>query len=148
MRTIAHIGWTKTVSDFERAAEVFDWVTANSSAPKKSDFIDLSKGRDFFTEDKRYDVVVLHFIFRGGFGYNGKSKELATSPLAGWSQWRKKLIATGATYIFAYGGLAEVGGTYLAHLDGYMTHRVRTEDQSLLNNRVSQLNGLWIFEKS
>jgi hypothetical protein len=145
--SVAHVGHTGTLNDFKRIAEVIEWCGKHGQEIGKGDFFNLSKGRDFLREDKKYEVVVLHFIFRGGFGVNNsKHPELGLSPLASWSNWRKRLVDSGAKWIFAYGGMAEVGGTYIVNLDGYRVHKVRTEELGK-TDRCDQQEGLWVFEK-
>lgn len=156
IKTIAHVGHTGTPADSLRLMEVITWMADNGyDLPYRpgSDFLDLRHGRDFLAEEKCYDVVVLHFLFRGGFGIpfgvtmkGHQGKQLSTSPLATWSAWRRRLVASNALLVFAFGGLAEVSGTYLCNLNGYRVHKVRTEQQDAFSRNEGH-SGLWVFEK-
>ena len=83
------------------------------------DAIDLNEGRDFLLEDKRYDAIILQFVNRQG--YTDKPGFEVTSPKSSWSNWRKRLSATGARVVFAYGRDSEVSGVFLERLDGGYT---------------------------
>ena len=83
------------------------------------DVIDLNEGRDFLLEDRRYDAVILQFVNRQG--YTDKPGFEVTSPKSSWSNWRKRLTATGAGVVFAYGRNSEVSGIFLERLDGGYT---------------------------
>lgn len=136
MKTIAHVGHTKTSGDLKRIFTVIEWYERHTGErfSFQGDCLDLNKGRDFLLEPNTYDAVVLHFIFRGGFtNLVDKRKALKVSPKASWYEWRKRLVATGAKYIFAFGGMAEVGGTFLVDLDGYRSIQVEPE--------------FWVFER-
>jgi hypothetical protein len=87
------------------------------------DPIDLVEGRDFLKETTRYDAVVLQYVFRSQ-NPDPKSDPSGAaftigSPLSTWSNWRKRLIASGARVIFAHGRGSEVSGVFLKHIDGY-----------------------------
>lgn len=149
MKTVCHVGHTESQDDFNRIIECIEWCDANSHLwPKRGKFLDIQRGQDFLSMKTKYDVVVLHFIFRGGFMVPSQTgNALMVSPLASWSAWRKRLVSSGANLIFAFGGIAEVSGTFLCNLDGYKIHKIRTEDCRCFGERDSGHNGLWIFEK-
>lgn len=128
---IAHVGHTKTLEDLTRIIKVVTWCLDNGYNPKKgtNDYIELQHGRDFLIEKETYDIVILHFLFRGGFAVAParlQCKELAYSPHASWASWRRRLVATRAKLIFAFGGSTEVSGSYLVDLPGYKSFH---EDQ-------------------
>ena len=132
MKTIAHVGHTRSAEDTERIFQVLTWLEDWDQAilaEAKPDWIDLSKGRDFLTEDKTYDAVVLHYIFRGGLRPHPMDAlpDLRVSPRSSWANWRKRLVQTGAKYIFAFGGMGEVGGSFLVNLDGYQAVKIEEE---------------------
>lgn len=135
---IAHVGHTGTDDDMRRILKVLMWMAKNNCEPKgktQFDAIDLNKGRDFLREDLTYEVVVLHFVFRGS-NYPcpfGEPQELNVSPTTSWSRWRTRLVDTQAKYIFAFGGEGEVSGGYLCTLDGYQGIKIEEE--------------FWVFKK-
>lgn len=135
---IAHVGHTKSPGDCYRIVKVYDWCEANKIELKgEFDSIDLNKGRDFLTESNKYRAVVLHHLFRGGFGFRLIAQtcpnQLKLSPLNSWMNWRNRLVSTGAELVFAFGGMAEIGGSYIVNLPGYK--EIRVEDE------------FWVFKK-
>lgn len=147
--TCCHVGSDDSADDMMRTLEAAEWLLGRGvEPPRRHDKVNLNRGRDFLAESKTYEVVVLHFLFRGGFYVPPTTDgQLATSPLASWAAWRRRLVSTGAKYVFAYGGASEVGGTYLCDLPGYDVHKVRTNDAGVLSDDPSTHNGLWVFEK-
>lgn len=126
LRSVAHVGWTGSAEDHIRLMTVrklaHDWEFTLTDPFDAA--LDLNAGRDFLMEETVYDAVILHFIFRGaGFGTppgaGDRRGVLAVSPLASWGSWTRRLIATRAQFIVAFGGPAEVGGSYLGPLNGY-----------------------------
>jgi hypothetical protein len=138
-RIIAQVGYTKTPGDVVRITQAITWCDSHgyNFGEYQWDYIDLRKGRDFLAETNEYEIVILHFLFRGGFlqkpGRNKKA-ELSFSPLTSWVIWRKRLVATKAKLIFVFGGPTEIGGSYLVNLDGYKSHKVAEE--------------FWVFERT
>lgn len=133
-----------------RCCEVMEWLSkSGEEMPKISDFVEIRKGRDFLKEYKTYDVIVLHFLFRGGFCVpTMKRSQLATSELASWGEWRRRLVASQAKFIFCYGGGSEVSGTYIVDLNGYKVHKIRTDaPENMMSESLAHHQGLWIFEK-
>lgn len=136
--TIAHVGHTQSPGDVQRMIEALTWCAAHNIdfINTKNDIVELRDGRDFLLEKLEYEVVVLHFLFRGGFTIdpsgNG-NRQLAYSEHTSWSVWRHRLVNTKAKLIFAFGGVSEIGGSYIANLDNYITHKVQPE--------------FWIFQK-
>jgi hypothetical protein len=84
------------------------------------DFINLAQGRDFLEESGTYDVVILCWIF-GPTTYRGTEGVLNVSKKHTPEEWKARLVATGAKYIFAFGNKTEVGGHYLGSIPGYRT---------------------------
>jgi hypothetical protein len=118
--------------------KAIQWMIANGESPQKwgktqFDGIDLNDGRDFLAEDRQYDIVVLHFVFRDAHRVAkewAEAPELRVSPRASWEAWRRRLSASGARLIV---GMGEVGGGYIVTLDGYES--VKVEDE------------FWVFRK-
>lgn len=107
---------------------VFRWLYENTEDDellhydnRRDDFIDLNDGRDFLQENNDYDVVILHMVYSPpDRSYIGKHDSIFNvSNLHNPRNWRRRLIATGAKYIFAFGDDDEVSGRYLGHLAGY-----------------------------
>lgn len=126
----------------DRIFKVMEWLDDYDQeeliAQARPDWIDLRHGRDFLRETGKYEIVVLHFLFRGGFRQPAAHDahdniQLCVSPLSSWAFWRHRLVQTGAKFIFAFGGLAEVGGTFIVNLDGYRSIKVEEE--------------FWVFER-
>jgi hypothetical protein len=146
MKPIANVGHTKTPDDSARIIEAIEWMDDhNFTVPSQSDFLDLSRGRDFLAEDKTYDVVILHYIYRGDYESSKMKNGLSTSPLSTWGNWHKRLVSTQARLIFVFGGQSEIAGTFIADLSGYKVHKVRTDDS--IKGQRSERDGLWIFER-
>ncbi len=116
--------------DKARLLQIHDWCDQHGFdiTPLVRDEVDLNCGRDFLMEEKKYEVVVLHFLFRGGLGIfnNGGSKgqrntvpQLRYSTEANWVSWVHRLRRSEARLIFAFGGLHEVSGDYLNNIADY-----------------------------
>jgi hypothetical protein len=102
----------------------------------ESDFINLNQGRDFLEEHTQYDVVILHHLFRGGFGVGPThvdQPQLMYSRHSSWVTWRRRLVDTNAELIFVFGGFAEIGGTFIVNLDGY--------------EAIEASHDFWVFKK-
>lgn len=82
------------------------------------DFINLAQGRDFLEEQGTYDIVILCWVF-GPTTYRGTEGGLNVSKKHTSEEWKTRLTATGAKYIFAFGDETEVGGEYLGSIPGY-----------------------------
>jgi hypothetical protein len=147
LESICHVGYTKSTDDFDRVVKVSDWLTYNNIVyPDKSAFIDLTRGKDFLTMKDTYDIVVLHFICRWEKRHVDRiggemPPELSISEHASWSNWRKRLVSTNAEAIHLFGGQGEVGGSYIATLDGY-----RGEKLADVEHRGAPTEW-WVFRK-
>src|SRR5256885_15150282 len=101
--SIALVGHRNSPDDAWRKARCEALYRSMMDLPIGAEFsydpIDLVDGRDFLTEKLIYDAVILQLIFRGNepsaTGYTHGSK------LSSWSNWRKRLMGTGAKVIFA-----------------------------------------------
>jgi hypothetical protein len=129
---IAHVGHTQSPGDVQRSIQALQWCAENNIDFGRvvNDFVELRNGRDFLLEDREYVAVVLHYLFRGGFTIkkNGNgNKQLAYSARSSWVAWRNRLMLSGAKLIFAFGGMAEIGGSYIVSLDGYESIKVQEE---------------------
>lgn len=115
---VAHVGYTGTDEDRDRRLQISLWLRRNDAALYRAwfepagvprlleDFIDMNgmPRRDFLVEDLRYDVVVTHDLWGfpneselGGYGPAAASRQ------HGVAQWRRRLEACGARYIFLFG---------------------------------------------
>jgi hypothetical protein len=111
------------------------------------DIIDLNGGRDFLKEERKYDIVCLHYIFALDIRTLSQS-EKHTALILGVQQytvsdihtpenWRKRLISTEAKSIIVYGQIecdSEVNYKYLGEIDGY-DHSIVHQDASLYTKR-------------
>jgi len=156
MSTICHVGYTQSLDDMERVMQVSHWCRENAiKYPKKPVFLDLNKRQDFLKMKDTYDMVVLHFICRWEKQYAEQAIKqlrkmdgvnvvrphtLMVSPLANWGNWRNRLMGTNAENIFLFGGMGEVGGTYIATLDGYKGEKLWDDDGDVKRE-------LWRFKK-
>jgi hypothetical protein len=145
--TICHVGYTMSGDDMERVVQVSDWCMENGiNYPDSSVFLDLNKGKDFLAMDATYDMVILHFIcrfdkFQSERAWKGLIlPTLKVSPLASWSNWRKRLVGTNADHIFLFGGMGEVSGPFVATLDGYKGERLWEDDGRMTRE-------CWLFRK-
>jgi hypothetical protein len=133
MKTILHVGYTATNGDLQRTCQVLRWLSTRELLLDDIEpvFIDLNEGQDFLAMTETYDIVVLHFICREEKRHrierNETRPELTISPHASWSNWRKRLVSTQAQYIFLFGGMGEVGYSFICNLDGYRAEQVEDE---------------------
>jgi len=122
---IAHVGSTESNEDDRFHTDMMtDWFIKNNpeilDQRFENDYIDLNEGRDFLKENKKYDIVILHYIYAPSHfsgrtqGYFGTSSEHTPQ------NWARRLVGTDAKYIFTVGGITEVSGMYLGNLPGYI----------------------------
>jgi len=129
---IAHVGMgpgTWGANDQWHMESVFSWFYSETDGAHKllyhdnrdDDFIDLNDGRDFLAENKSYDIVVLHMIYSPSQPYHRMYEPgiFIISTQHSSENWCRRLISTGAKYIFTFGDGDEVNGRYLGHLSGY-----------------------------
>lgn len=121
--TQANVGWQKSPADIIRNIEVLHYLVKNGFDADKGvlhDDIDLNYGRDFLTENKEYDIVVLHYIFNGNPYFDLSQKGFfKTSSKHDVENWKIRLLNTKAKLIFAYGTSTEVGLEYIGTIPGY-----------------------------
>ncbi len=126
----AHVGYTFSNSDYNRIVDAeYELMELEGveemNLLEQVDYIDLSHSRDFLTENKQYDVVILHYLFNPGDVPIPKHvaetfPTTKTSPLQSPEAWRERLIATEAKYILVYGSHStEIRGWYIGDLPGY-----------------------------
>jgi hypothetical protein len=144
----AHVGWTGSHTDKARLEIVAQWMTdhpypptcAVRSNPRIDVKFDLSYegdrhplyGADFLTDSRRFHIVVLHYLFAGWTEAEELTKatlleglpDFAVARLRSSSHhapdaWRRRLRATGAHRVCAFGGADEVASTFLAEIPGY-----------------------------
>lgn len=113
------------LSDFDLKlyVETCDYL---NMIPDSIDHIDLRNGRDFLQEDKKYDIVVLMFIFAFVQEIHW-DLDTKTSLKHSKENWCKRLIDTGAKHIIAHGSDlgygTEIDGEWLGELEGYKKTR-------------------------
>lgn len=122
---IAHVGWTDSDEDRDRLYLTLQHlrefgIDAGIIQPK---FIELWEGQDFLEDQEEYSIIVLHFLFRGS-NHIKQEKQVKWSPLrisqkSSWVNWRKRLAATNADYIIAFGGMGEIGPSFIVDIPGY-----------------------------
>lgn len=116
-----HVGWTGSPGDLQRRSFASAYLASVNPeldvnlVKVDEDFVELREGRDFLKETQKGDIVVLHFVYRHSHGRG----EFGASPESSWGNWRRRLTASEARYIFPFGRAVEVSGTYLSVLDGY-----------------------------
>lgn len=152
MKTIAHVGWDGSDQDQCRVLDVEEWLIANRDISLKNDsehdYINLINGRDFLAETKTYDIVILHFIFRGHRKQAGQLRsfwwdhfaDFNVSELQSWENWRKRLASSSAMFIFPFGTTTEISGSYLVDVPGYKRIVTNTQWEIVEGN-------LSVFEK-
>lgn len=152
MNGVAHVGYTKTFDDLERLTMCFDYlgeIGREDLQWNKPILFDLSKGKDFLTDTNKFNWVVLHFLFRGGYYVNQdiqvKQSGLRISPLSSWSSWRKRLTATEAKFIFVFGGDAEISGSFLVDIPNYQ--KVEDRPYPLQRPVMFRMPQMTIFKK-
>jgi hypothetical protein len=118
---VAHVGHTGTDADRDRWLAARLWFRRAVPALERryrdtdggvlrQDYIDLNgePRRDFLAEDARYDVVITHDLWgftrvTGAAAGAEASGPTACSSLHAAEGWRRRLVATGASYIFMFG---------------------------------------------
>lgn len=123
---IAFVGWTN--SDIDCGILLDCYKILQSLKLTSYDFIDLNRDRDFLKENKRYDIVVLIYIFILSQEemineqlYSRNDHFTKTSELHSQENWRKRLLNTEAEeiLIFGYDPYSEVSGKYIGELEKY-----------------------------
>ncbi|KKL93626.1 hypothetical protein LCGC14_1872800 [marine sediment metagenome] len=96
------------------------------------DVVNLAYGRDFLTENKRYDVVIVHSVFdsdpamRDAFGAS-VFPATRCSPQHSYETWRRRLVDTGAEWIVVCEGQpCCLSGWQIGELEGYERLRLDT----------------------
>lgn len=92
------------------------------SSDRIDDFVDLNDGRDFLEESQIYDIVILHMVYspyNQTFARNAPGSPYRISRLHTPNNWKRRLMATNAKYIFTFGDGEEVHGRYLGELREY-----------------------------
>lgn len=122
---VAHVGYTESDDDFERLRDAENSVEFYAKSEEfldfyeDADFIDLSNGRDFLTENGTYDIVILHRIWYGK-DMSIYNSIVGASPLQSRQKWVQRLIDTQASFIVVYGGTGtEIDETILGNIPGY-----------------------------
>ena len=131
--SVAHVGHVDTADDRARWLAVSRWLQQNDPpffnllraqeerGEVEHQFIDLNRRppRDFLLEQQTHDIVITHHLWgEESEGYTIRSGGAAQSEHHTAENWRQRLRATGARYVFLAGGafnLAHLGGS----LPGY-----------------------------
>lgn len=111
---IGHVGAFKPHSwgDKSRLTTAIHWLVKKGRANHekvKHDEINLYYGRDFLVEDLKYDIVILHDVYRikeapklVGLLRRKQRMQIQTSEYHTPALWRGRLRRTGAYYIFVF----------------------------------------------
>lgn len=143
--TVAQVGYTATDDDRDRWLAACIWLERNDPAFGRSlletegnadvqhDAIDLrgTPGRDFLTEQIRYNIVLTHNLWgRPGYSPDDGSSAAACSPLHNPSTWRRRFQDSRARHIFMFGSDFNA-----ANIDGFIPGYERSfvPFQSILN---------------
>ena len=145
----AHVGWTGSIGDRVRMDRVTQWSAAHAHATRSVDVkYDLTYagpsdprfGADFLTDERSYDVVILHHLFAGWGSEEPHTRPAVAehfcfgmSPRQSPAAWRARLRASGARRIFAFGTGTEVAADYLGSIRGY--RRTRTSFGAIYERR-------------
>jgi hypothetical protein len=125
---IGQIGMSQraTPGDIERICVAMSMLGKAWPQPFRSDKVSLDAGRDFLTEDRRYQIVIVHSVFhcREDYMVYAKAPEHRhlglCSPLHSLERWRDRLVGTGAEHIFVFESLPHsLSGWQLWELPGY-----------------------------
>ena len=135
---IAHVGMSSDPHSVEQGIwgendrwhmdAVLSWLYSETDDHKllyhdgrDDDFIDLNNNRDFLSENESYDIVILHMIYSPSHPHHRMYDPgiFTVSTQHSPKNWRRRLISTGAKYIFTFGEDDEVSSTYLGSLSGY-----------------------------
>lgn len=134
----AHVGWTGSTADAWRLVILAGWThdhplpgaaATPATVDVKFDLVyeggpDPRYGADFLTDRRQFEIVVLHHLFAGWSEGEriptiGTHLAFSCSPKHSPAAWRRRLRATKARRIVAFGGAFEVASTYLAAIRGY-----------------------------
>jgi len=147
---IAFVGWTSPEDDTSILLDCYQIL--QSLKPTSYDFIDLNRGRDFLKESKRYDIVVLIYIFIGidkdeienepMYFFNDPLTKV--SDLHSQENWRQRLLDTEAReiLIFGYNPYSEISGDYIGELDSYEKSIIELKSAKCIYGRV------WRYSKT
>lgn len=125
--SVANVGASGTSGDENRCYMAASWLSKNDPVYSENitfsyDNINLIYGRDFLKENKRYDIVILHHIFNPIDRKDNGAGVFSISPLQSVENWTRRLLNTGADYIFSYGSYGEVSAGWLGDIPGYNCH--------------------------
>jgi hypothetical protein len=132
---IAHVGFTGSISDETIYIDSYNYIKIEDNDIYE-DFLDLSKGRDFLKENKKYDIVILYFIFKYRNDELSESEkstlglfppnEFLVSDLHFPETWRQRLLETEASMILIHCGEydSEVNGEYIGELPDYNREKI------------------------
>lgn len=130
---VAHVGWTGCPADRARVDALEQVIPAGACDVKFGLAYcggpDRRYGADFLVDERPFDVIVIHRVFVGtptpepvGHGFATLLREhdfFAVSPLQSPEAWRRRIVASGARRVIAFGGSTEVAEAYLAPIPGY-----------------------------
>lgn len=104
---IALVGWSNTAKDHSIMRQAGKFLEKDPNTNKKIKHAQEHSinDQDFLQDKQTYDAILLCWINKT----DQKPEE-----------WRKRLLATKAEYIFAAGAGTEVSGQFLGTLPGYM----------------------------
>jgi hypothetical protein len=147
------VGWTFSELDFPVVASSYKLI----GAPEKPlmDYIDLSLGRDFLKEDKKYDVVVLIYIFKCTPEELTKeecyflNKSQRVSELHSRENWRRRLLNTNAKDVFIHGMYvdSEISGEYIGDLENYEMQLIELKTSLKGSRKKFHYGNIWHYHK-
>jgi hypothetical protein len=106
------------------------------------DIVNLNHGRDFLTERRKYDAVILHSIFHPKIKHAAETLDhpgTRLSPHHSVERWRKRLCSTDARIIVVWELLPSVlHGWELDELDGYKIYHRDARVTAYKKRRISK----------
>ena len=152
---IAFVGWTNPEDDLNILLECYQILKPLKLT--SYDFINLNNGRDFLKENKRYDIVVLIYIFLlSREEIINAAPHAINDPLTKVSElhtkknWRQRLLDTEAREILIFGLFedSEISGRYIGELDNYRYSEIELTSSKGIYGKVWRYSKQgYLFEK-
>jgi hypothetical protein len=132
LQEIGFVGFTGSGFD----AMILQFASTHLGYPViEFDEIDLSQGRDFLSENKKYEIIIVNYIFKY------REDELTRNELSQLDRqcrvskdhspqnWKCRLLATEAKTIILFSGPydTEVDAYYIRHLTGYRLTKIEND---------------------
>ena len=146
--TVAHVGDSGGDNDGRYTQIAFEWLHDHlpglvNNVKLDNDYIDLNNRRDFLAENKKYDIVIIKYVFDAPTklgdhhkGFFGVSEHHSSK------NWRYRILRSNAKVVFAFGGDTEISGFVLGDINGYKRYKISSGTIYVRSDIVPKVNNL------